>query len=267
MFKNKLNLRKVAAIAACLAVSIIFFSCDKEKDDDNNQDGVVKLVSTISWDYGGYVWSEKYEYDEQSRITKITTYDDGDVSRIFTLAYNNVGDLISKKIQQSGYPDWIETYSKSGNKITIIDEGEYNYTIDLNAQGLPIKATTENNSNLHMITLTWQNGNITKVEQVEEGEGYTFSHVNNFTYDDKKGVFSNCNTPKWYFVHTWGLELFGTDNNHTKISGIEGGMGNVTYAYTYDNDGYPTKAKVVESYEDEGNDEYEIMFTYITKQE
>jgi hypothetical protein len=57
MLKVRLNLRKVAMVFACLAVTIVFATCGKNGGDDNDGNGGgkidVKLIGTWSYDSGG----------------------------------------------------------------------------------------------------------------------------------------------------------------------------------------------------------------------
>ena len=65
MFKNRLDLKKVAAIAVCLAVTM-FASC--KKDDPNVEYVGVKLLDTET---SGQFHSRKYMYDNKNRIKEL----------------------------------------------------------------------------------------------------------------------------------------------------------------------------------------------------
>jgi len=49
MLKVRLNLRNMAAIAACLAVNVLFLSCDEDNGDNNNGKVDKKLIA--NWEY------------------------------------------------------------------------------------------------------------------------------------------------------------------------------------------------------------------------
>ena len=58
MFKNRLNLRNVVAIVACLTVTTMFSACDKNDDDDNGGDNGKDRVLTNEEKklVGDWVW-------------------------------------------------------------------------------------------------------------------------------------------------------------------------------------------------------------------
>ena len=74
MTKFRLNLRRVAIVFACLAVTMMFAACDNKKgDDDENGDGNgdggkidTKLVGTWElmeiWNWGGYNYTYYYHF-------------------------------------------------------------------------------------------------------------------------------------------------------------------------------------------------------------
>ena len=55
MFKNRLKLRKVATIVACLAVTTMFASCDKTNGDDDD-DGGGATAGKIDQKLVGFAW-------------------------------------------------------------------------------------------------------------------------------------------------------------------------------------------------------------------
>ena len=164
-----------------------------------------------------------YEYDDQERITKISIYliNNGQLNAVCTINYN--ADLI-ELISGSNKT----TYTKNGNKIIF-----GNSEIDLNAQGLPEKYTSER----YTSNLTWLNGNLTK----EEGDGWSYT----YTYDNYKSPFYNCKTPKWLL---WVQSPFGNHYNvnnvktETCYEGEDSGV--ITYGYTNNDDGFPVTRTV-----------------------
>ena len=62
MFKNRLNLRNVAAIVACLAVTTMFAACDNNNpgdNDDGNDGGKIDTKLVGNWQHSG----TNYIYD------------------------------------------------------------------------------------------------------------------------------------------------------------------------------------------------------------
>jgi len=169
-----------------------------------------------------------YEYDNQNRITKYTPLDgNGQPKFIETFNYN--GDLV----EIVGSNNQKITFTKNGNIITLVySYNEYVRTIELNAQGLPIKDTWKlDNEDQWSNTFTWQNGNLIK----QEGDNWSAT----YTYDVYKSPFYHCKTPKWVLFFLGNNIGFYNENNiETAIwEGEEAGT--ETYIYTYNADGFP----------------------------
>ena len=241
--------------------------------DDGNGNGEVYLLTEITHDN---VLSEKFTYDDQNRIKTMTFYEDGEVYSVNTLNYNSSGDLTSMKTE---YPSWgdtyTETYTKSGNKITIDDDGDV-FTMELNDQGLPIKGTYEyasgDNWGTENSTFKYQGSNLTEISRTYEsywdGETYSDEDKTTFTsYDDKKAPFYHCKTPQWWLIF-WFEGRYGIQNNPKIIKGMEKNENTHTVEYTYNADGFPVTAKWIWTWEFEwgegGSDEYTETFIYHT---
>ena len=211
-----------------------------------------------------------YLYDEQNRITKITEYDnDGIEDKIMTLNYDGA-DLISMKTKRFG-GEYTHTYTKDGSKIVITASNTSGITtIDLNAQGFPLKATLKTTvwSNvLNCISpYTWQNGNITQAdykEEYESGPSTDYYISTTFTYDDNKSPFYNCQTPAWWIIREGGWWI-----NNNPIISVELYNEIVTetkYTYTYNDDGFPLTIEFTVISDDEIINEGSYTFKYDKK--
>jgi uncharacterized repeat protein (TIGR02543 family) len=228
----------------------------------------VGLPESIIVSRNDYQTKYEYVYDSQNRIAR-RTYNGYSGSNL-TFNYNAIGDLT-----EYNYHYMLDsknvTFSKNGNKITFISSfGTRFYSrtengeLELNAQGLPVKLTSENVIGQlgtspvrwsYTLTLTWQNGNLIKTEWVRKDENGSSAGTKTCTYDDKKTPFSQCNTPKWFF---WWIDFFGHENvfygnnkvynkNNIKTETRENGH-TITYEYTYNDDGFPvTRTWVAET--------------------
>ena len=262
MKKCFFELRIVATIVACLAVSVALVGCGKENGDDVG-DG--PLVTEIIYDDG---WRETFEYDSQNRITKMTSYDDGKVRSFETLSYNSEGDLISLTRNYPDYPDNDETmtFTKNGNTITM-NRSFADEVFELNAQGLLGKTTREASSEKLIITYQYQEKNLTTVtEDVEanwNGENYKRFTTITFTYDDKKGAFYHCKTPQWYLVRMY-VHYFGIQNNpKTSIFTRDGSVrATETFEYTYNDEGFPITITMKYEDDDDNVDTTNITLKY-----
>jgi len=316
MTKHKLNLRNVAAIVACLAVTM-FASCKKETPDLNGTvtisptanvytgdeltaaySGVEKV--TWQWNKGGtaiggatsdkYTPTEagsytvtasvkgyndktsaavevktvsailleemqsggrryEYEFDNQDRMTKKSEYivAEGRLLAVYTFKYNAAGDLVEWETEVPNDPTMNSkiTFTKSGDKITwYTGSGARHNEIELNTQGLPAKYTWINNRggndwDKETRNFTWQNGNLTQMDGIEEwkvdGEEGSEDWTDKYTYDVSLSPFYHCKTPKWYLYVYEGRHLCSVNNVKTET--WDGG--GVTYTYTYNADGFP----------------------------
>jgi len=212
MIKSRLNLRNVAI--ACLAVTM-FASCKKDPTPDP-----IFLLEEMQ-NSGGTRY--EYEYDDQDRIKKITEYISEQLRSVSTLKYNAAsGDLEEYEWEFPQNPEWNykTTFTKNGNKITFVDEGQVE--IELNTQGLPEKYMYGNSPS----TLTWLNGNLIKIEDAHA--------TRTFTHDDKKSPFYYSKTPKWVLFQYIGHQNVNNLKTMTWSSGST-----TTYEYTYNADGFP----------------------------
>ena len=268
-----------------VVVAIIFgtvlTSC-KENDDNPREFNVSFLDSIFVSEHNAlsdYILQikHKYEYGCQNRITKRGTVRYGYSD--YSLYYNANGDTIKYTSCYISSRCYRSTFSKNGNKVnisiryhpTVTLFGSVNGELELNAQGLPVKLMYEqvenwgtdieaNMSTNTVVTLTWQNGNLTKteresnwkseiiifnletweIERVEREEGSSTGTVL-YTHDDKKTPYNHCNTPKWalWMLCYYEQDInFGYNENNIKTATSEDGN-TITYEYMYNEDGFP----------------------------
>ena len=250
-------------IATILMASAVLISCDK--DEDNLK---VQLLETISYD--GKL-RQKFEYDDQYRISKIINYQDipneNVISYIQMYSYDSDGDLISVYYdlnQDDVDINYLNTIPKPfENKI--ITNGT---TIELNNEGLPIKIENRmefGNGDIGSSSevIEYENGNIknSTFVSVRTGNDPWTIIINNLAFDDKKTPFYNCTTPKWALVQNFGniqnnILLQTVSNSHNPVEESEV----ITHTYTYDTAGFPKTKNGVGWFENE-----EISYTYIKR--
>jgi len=287
MKKVVLNYLVIAALAGAAA----FTSCedDKEKDIDNDDDSMVRLV--ISSENGEY--TEMYEFDDQNRLTKIRYYSGKDRIGSETFTYNSESDL-TKVVIHPGLVE--ETYIKNNNIISYIDRNSKNEVkITLDNAGYPTKKemycselsgtiTVEVEGVEYDVHLTcsitevydlyYDGGNFTKMSESQIWNVvyssrpdilavglHTFSAGEMvITYDNKKSPFYDFKIPKWYILLCFDVS-YGLNNNPTKyVDEIR----TYTYLFEYNEEGYPTKRTKTTKLRDDDN-VYEpevITFTY-----
>ena len=246
-----------------LAACVIFSGCSNEsdndgKDDNNGSEDVYLLMEMTERDGLGQVYeydrSIKFEYDEQNRITKITTSYGDEVHEVRTLGYNEVGDLISLNWEwcNDSYPDFphtTRTFSQNDKVVTITyptlvdDETDLRMSMVLNDQGLPEKYSSyqsiyEVDDSYSIFIYQYQDGNLSSRTYVDKAyyNDDPGSQTMTYTYDNKKGPFYHCKTPKWVLI--WSFDnMIGIQNN------IKGGS--FTFEYMYNEDGFPLTQKTI----------------------
>ena len=214
-------------VIAVIAASVVFTSCDK--DDDI---GRVQLLETIIYEGSFY---EKYEYDNQNRITKISMYSDDEnvgYTKFFTYSEN---DLVEVFVLGS-----TEEYTKIKNKISVTKKNNSGNvystaTIDLDNDELPTKIEELNEEYSEIITYQYQRGNMTNrtLKRIQNNETQEFTNKNKF--DNKKSPYYHCKTPNWYLIENYSVG---------KSNIIEVSYGNkekTLFKYEYDRAGFPTK--------------------------
>jgi len=241
-------------IVACLAVCIFFASCEKETVTPNNPDNPdnpnnpnVRLVSYMYYDayyhdgISDIIGEYYYEYDNQNRISKIT----------------------STK-QMSGI--WTVTYP-SANTVRYETDGKY-YLLTKNDEGYLINNVLNTNGNTVTENFEYENGYLKK----STGKISQFTIINNYywsngkldkidedvTYNpalNSKSTFSYGTTPNeetnispwttscqgyWLYPSYWtgkkSPNLMSSEIRETKDK-----TWHINYRYVFDTDGYVTK--------------------------
>ena len=122
MLKKRFNLRIVAAIIACLAVTTVFASCDKDSsDDDSGKSNNSQIVGTwlngdqsaVNWTEGE--WTDKDFFSILGHVAVLFEFKaDGTYLRRFR-AYNMFGDSF---LEHKG------KYRVEGNRIIVFNRTE-----------------------------------------------------------------------------------------------------------------------------------------------
>jgi len=168
----------------------------------------------------------KFVYDKQNRIVKIVSKGYSTVegkpvvwnADAVTITYETddkitVETIITKQYAEDKGIRSTEKFLRNGNKITKITETDTSTT--------NYEAGTYNDGNL-----------------MKETDGVNDTE---YSYDDKKSPFSNCNTPKWFLPY---IGVSANKNNVLKqyTSGGEISF-SITNEYQYDSEEFPTKEK------------------------
>jgi hypothetical protein len=185
--------------------------------------GGVKLIECIITSHG-YV--QKFVYDEQNRIVKISTSDTN------TITYTD--NLVTVGTQK---------FVIDGNKVTY-DYGSF--TID--KDGYYIFDNSEH------LPYEYKDGNLIKVSWNSSGGASYYS------YDSKKSPFSNSKTPKW-LIQRLVREYSVSKNNIIEINNDGEVTGGCNCEYKYDSDGFPV-TKTEKCYSEGEEDTEMSSYTY-----
>jgi hypothetical protein len=239
MLNIRSKLKKVATITAYLAITITFASCNKEDTPKGDMFLLEEVLLLGSGDIGRLV----FEYDSHERIIKYSYYYNSELpSYVHSLTYNADGDLVTFTQtyfeELSFYPDRTTNFIKRDNIVYT----SYGGTIELNAQGLPIKYLSGGREE----TLVWQNENLIKTDLVQGISSPPYQTTSTFTYDNMKSPFYHCKTPKWFFI--WYMNaLYGHWNVNNmighKLIFNDGEIWDYQYNYTYNDNEFPATLK------------------------
>ena len=231
-------------IVLCFTVIMVFLSCNKDKDNNNNDK--VRLLEAIIESNGRHT---QFEYDQRNRITKFSVYQNENFIHSQTFTYSG-NDLVKVVLDDNT----ILEFTKEGNIITVKDSSLIIY---LNNDGTLAKLeetySDEWGSHSQSINFLYNGGNMTNLTT---SEGDVFA---DYQYDNEKPLFHHCKTPKWYLM-LFSDYLFGNRNNATLLNyhwGIT-----INYQYEYDEDGFPVKCIESRERQDESPTTTNIEYKY-----
>lgn len=232
-------------------------------DDDDNGGGTTSAcnVSSIEWRYGEY---SEMEYDSDGNLTDIYEYDeDGSKMTHFhgkiTYSNNKISEIKYYDENENLLDDyWIEyTYTGSLLSKRTVHEGDnYTETRYTFSDGNPVLMEYFDNVDgvYGYDSLVWTDGNVTELYQYEDGTAAYYAY-SKMQYDS----------------HENGLQLLGgyiyddayllSDNNVLSLTGVDNNANiNNTYAYTYNDDGYPSQIKITykETYLDNSTESSDV---------
>ena len=171
MLKNKLNLRKVATMVACLAVtSMMFLSCSKENSDNpldpNNPDNPdvsdIRLVSYLRIDNSDGVATYNYVYDGQNRLTKVTAAG-GANAGVWTVTYPSAN--IIRYDNNTNYMKFTKTRGYVTKYEAKISGAEVNQVLEYSGGHL-VKTINDVEGMSVVNTYAWSGDNLSAVEEV-----------------------------------------------------------------------------------------------------
>jgi hypothetical protein len=219
--KNNKIMKKILLTTAIIC--LLFAGCDKEDELNIIDNGNGPLLEFIIESTGD---STKFEYNNQRRITKISTYKNHVLYRSHTLTYSG-NDLVKMVTNDNTIVEFVR-------KGTTVRDKQGTMVIHLNNDGTLAKFEqiwSDNHS--QTIVPKYKDGNIINLATSDD---YIFAESR---HDNKKSLFHHCKTPKWFLMIT-SEYLYGNKNNVTFFNHFWG----VTkeYEYEYNDAGFPIKS-------------------------
>jgi hypothetical protein len=255
MLKKRINLRNVATLAACLAVSMMMFSgCDKDNPNSPDDPEKPEIPGNSSTRLVSYLFTSErdvsdctynYEYDSQNRLSKITAAGGANAGvwnvtypTASTIRYQN-GDkyqLLTKNSQ--GYV----TNFESNNPMSITQVLEYENGYLSKTTTVAMGITTINN-------YTWSNGILNVIEQRMSGivvKKSTFSYNTTANKECYISPWVTSHQGNWYSPTSFCGKMSPNLASSEAQEMIMMGTTNITYRYETDAQGYVTKVHVKE---------------------
>ena len=219
-----------------LSCLMAFSACsEKEKTEGDSPSNGQKLEKVTRFEEG---YSSKTRVSEMTwdgnllKSCQQTRPNTGDVTR-FDFNYNG-SKLSNIQYYKDGSLHYTYNCSYSGDRLTGVayptSSGTENYTITYNSNGEIATVTREGRWTCN---LTWQNGNVTQIQYVQNDQSSTYS----YTYDNKISSYTGMSVvifTQLDEISDGGAELLSKNNVLTKQHSDD----TKTYTYTYDGD-YP----------------------------
>ncbi|GAB3504435.1 hypothetical protein GCM10027442_06520 [Emticicia fontis] len=204
-------------------------------------------------------FTTKYEYDANSRITKMIMTDDfAETVETFSYEYDSKGNMSKVK------------YDAEGGMVELLLT-EYVYTTNAKGQVEKIQAMSPDGP-IDFVFEYDAKSNIKKISAAAGPQKLTL--IENFKFDDKSNVYVNTNLSKAYLPHILVSTIFGFNMTYlfnpnnilsdSAISMFTGETETATYDYGYTAEGFPSKMTAVRKYAGDTTKEEET-YTYSCK--
>lgn len=193
-------------------------------------------------DTDGYETKITYDGD---KITKVENLVDGEIAEYFTLTYD--AEILSSYIHY--------LYDIDDEDIAYREVLTYNNDNTIDIETFSGDFTSQTTPTDGLTTYLMDGWNISKIEFEDSEDSYTHE------YDDKNNLFKNVLGFQAYnfinYFSEYGFEIYGGDNNTTKITDDQGWIVSVEdFEYTYNEDNYPVSANVFYDGEPDGSIEF-----------
>ena len=227
-----------------VATATAFTACKDDNDLTIKTKVLSKLISTEDGENTTY----SFNYDSNKRLTSFGTADNSEKT---SFTYDAGGNLTKLENIEGDSKVVFEIVYTNASPVTgslkTYEDAQLQSTINLEytlANGKVTEIIQKiQNQEFGKSTLTYQNGNVTKIETVSVGGG-TFTH--SYTYGTKKSMFTNPAVK--YVLDPAGITASFIAKNEVLTETLDS-QGtdfdvNSTTTYTYDAEGYPLTATV-----------------------
>lgn len=221
-------MKKILLLATMLCLCV-FVSCSKNGDGDKAK--LLRAVYGLD-DNGNRAYKMSFTYDGQSRLTnlEVSAVNSSTVTSRHTITYSANSIAIKAERQNSSTT---KTLNLTDGYVASVTSNGATETYTYNNGYLASIANGDDTENY-----TWANGNITRIDNMS----YTYNSQFNSIGE------SNVNLNFLTYIDIYEISIFpinlagiSSKNLVTKAAEDED---NYTVNYEFNNDGYPTKAKV-----------------------
>jgi hypothetical protein len=222
-----------------VAMALIFNSCTKDDGGNDNGNGSGKLVKTVLTENdNGVSWLIEIEYDNQKRPIKVNMSSSSGSTDNRTISYGNN----SVTVNLIG-DDYVELFFElvlnndgSLSKMTTDEVDGDDWTIYEYSNGY----VSKEDDDWEDTEFTWFNGNLTKTVSIDENGDTETTILTYNDVEDKLNLDIGLYSP-FYWGGEYTNKIKGTYSKNYPVSVTESSGASITYQYTFDSDGYPTK--------------------------
>ncbi len=229
-------------------------SCSKEKDQE-----VVESKVLLPKRIYSKLWDVTFEYDQKSRLNK-TIEVVGSTRNVVEISYPATNEYK------------VVHYRLQGADTTVIIAAEKNNRIDISGYKSSDGKKMKTSDRCYLLDSQnrveeYQNGNETVSYSYDEKGNIESRGTKTYTYDNKKGIFSNVKTPQWILTDELVFDQMSDPlffvNNVRRVKQNKKDW--VEYMYSGYTDDHPTVIQIKDS--DTGNELLQVTIEYISQQD
>jgi len=246
--QNKMKFNKQLIYTIAILFSFAFISCNDDVEQNGNgngnENGVRKLPSRITishLDYPDYSETWTFKYDNQNRLIEF-----GIDNWTYKIEYDE-----NSRVSRMTYGDGVVSFEHTGNNQIVMtsDYEVIHLTLDNNGQLIRV----EDFENEWWLTFTYTNGNLTS--HYAGGQEFSFAYSEGTLNVSRYAV-----NPDWLLLLFDNFFVFYPPSQYmpSKVISEDGGwIGEFAFTHETDADGFVTSSIVTISWDERDWDNYE----------